>query len=51
MGRLAGQPARWLSFPAGPSRWTWQPRLPELWLRQHEGYQFHEMMAEKKKEV
>jgi len=25
------------------SRWTWQPRLPELWLREHEGRQFREM--------
>jgi len=30
------------------SRWTWQPRLPELWLRENEGRQFREMMVEKK---
>jgi hypothetical protein len=27
------------------SRWTWQPRLPELWLREHEGRQFREMIV------
>jgi len=33
------------------SRWTWQPLLPELWMREQEGRLFREMIEEKKKEV
>jgi len=32
------------------SRWTWQPRLPELWLHEHEGRQFRELVGKRKKE-
>ena len=33
------------------SRWTWQPRLPELWMRENEGRHFREMISEQKKDV
>jgi|GEM_PF-2527103 len=33
------------------SRWTWQPRLPELWLREQEGRRFREMTEAPEKEV
>jgi hypothetical protein len=32
------------------SRWTWQPLLPELWLREHEGRQFREFVGKRRKE-
>ncbi len=32
------------------SRWTWQPRLPELWLRELEGRLSREMFAVRRKE-
>ena len=31
------------------SRWTWQPRLPELWLHEHERSRFREMTGKQKK--
>jgi hypothetical protein len=31
------------------SRWTWQPHLPELWLRELEVRQFREMSGEQEK--
>jgi hypothetical protein len=31
------------------SRWTWQSRLPELWLREQAGRQFREMIGKQKK--
>lgn len=33
------------------SRWTWQPRLPELWLREQEGHRLSMMIAGRKKEA
>ena len=33
------------------SRWTWQPRLPELWLRVQEGHHFRMMIEQQKEEV
>jgi hypothetical protein len=32
------------------SRWTWQPRLPELWLREQEERRFREMTEGPEKE-
>jgi hypothetical protein len=33
------------------SRWTWQPRLPELWLREQERLHFRETANDLKKKV
>lgn len=33
------------------SRWTWQPRLPELWLRVQEGLHFRMVIEQQKKEA
>ena len=33
------------------NRWTWQPRLPELWLRVEEGLRFRELIEQQKREV
>jgi hypothetical protein len=38
-----------VGFQPARSRWTWQPRLPELWLREHEGRRFREMILEQMK--
>jgi hypothetical protein len=32
------------------SNWTWQPLLPEAWLREHEKRQFRELFSVRKKE-
>ena len=31
--------------------WTWQPRLPELWLRVQEGHHFRMMIEQQKEEA
>jgi hypothetical protein len=36
-------------LPPVSSRWTWQPVLPELWLREHEGRQLREMLGRQKR--